>query len=102
MTTPEPHLQSQAANDDQYRRRVFQVHAQVFVASMALIFSVNLALNLATSTTGRWSSWWSLWALVGWGLGVAAHGLVVCLASVTGRTPGRSSYPIESSPRRTP
>ncbi len=101
MTTHEQNLQSQAANDYLHQRRVFQVHARVFVASMALIFSVNLALNLATGTTGRWSSWWSLWALVGWGLGVAVHGLTVWLASITGRTPGSSSYPIESSPRRT-
>jgi hypothetical protein len=101
MTTHEQNLQSQAANDHPYQRRVFQVHARVFVASMALVFSVNLALNLATGTAGRWSAWWSLWALVGWGLGVTVHGLTVWLASVAGRIPGSSLYPIESSPRRT-
>jgi hypothetical protein len=49
----------------------------VFAISMVVIFIVNLALNAATGITGEWWAWWSALALVGWGLGVTVHGLVV-------------------------
>lgn len=57
--------------------RVFYVHAAVFVASMVLIFAVNLVVNLAAGIAGELWAWWSLWALIGWGIGVAIHGIVV-------------------------
>jgi hypothetical protein len=44
---------------------------------MVVIFSVNLFVNLAAGISGDLAAWWSLWALMGWGLGVATHGLVV-------------------------
>jgi hypothetical protein len=47
---------------------------------MVIIFTVNLATNAAAGILGRWSAWWSIWALVGWGIGLAIHGLVVRLA----------------------
>lgn len=57
--------------------RAFNTHAIVFAASMAIIFVVNLAVNIAAGLTGEWWAWWSGWALIGWGLGLAIHGLVV-------------------------
>jgi hypothetical protein len=75
MSTPnEP---AEDARLYEHQRRVFQVHAGVFAASMALIFVVNLAINAAADITGEWWAWWSVAALLGWGLGVAIHGLVV-------------------------
>ena len=62
------------------QRLAFKLHARVFAASMVLIFVVNLVLNAAAGLLGEWSAWWSGWALLGWGLGVAVHGLVVRMA----------------------
>ena len=59
---------------------VFRVHAAVFAVSTVAIFLVNLLINLAGGLTGDLSTWWSLWVLIGWGLGIAVHGLVVRLA----------------------
>ena len=55
----------------------FRIHAAVFAATMVLIFLVNLLTNLAAGIAGEWSAWWSAWALIGWGMGLAVHGLVV-------------------------
>jgi len=57
----------------------FRVHAAVFGVGMILIFAVNLLTNLAANIGNEWSAWWSLWALIGWGLGISIHGLVVRL-----------------------
>lgn len=57
----------------------FHVHVGVFLASMALIFVVNLMTNFSAGIAGDWRAYWSAWALVGWGLGIAVHGLVVRL-----------------------
>jgi len=46
---------------------------------MAVVFGVNLVVNLMASIAGSRSAWWSLWALIGWSVGVAIHGLVVWL-----------------------
>ncbi len=59
--------------------QAFYVHAGVFAGGMIIIFLVNLATNVASGITGEWSAWWSAWALIGWGLGIAVHGLVVRL-----------------------
>jgi len=59
--------------------RAFYVHAGVFAAGMLTIFAVNLLTNLSAGVAGGWSAWWSAWALLGWGLGIAVHGLVVRL-----------------------
>jgi len=55
------------------RRRVaalkgFYIHLSVFVLVMAGLAIVNLL-------TGQ--RWWVLWVLLGWGIGVLAHGLAV-------------------------
>ncbi len=62
------------------QRRVWHVHAAVFAVTMLAIGAVNLMTNLAAGITGEWSAWWSIWALIGWSLGLAIHGLVVRLA----------------------
>jgi hypothetical protein len=59
--------------------RAFHVHAAVFAASMTAIFAVNLLTNLSAGIASEWSAWWSMWALIGWGAGIAVHGLVVRL-----------------------
>lgn len=60
-----------------YQLRVLYSHAAVFASSMVIIFVVNLAVNLAAGLTGYWWAWWSGWALLGWGVGIAIHGMVV-------------------------
>lgn len=70
-TDTPPHVQ---------QRRAFDIHARVFALSMVLIFAVNLATNAAAGITGEWRAWWSVVALLGWGLGVAVHGIVVRMA----------------------
>lgn len=69
----------EAANLYVEQLRAFFVHAGVFAASMVLIFAVNLLTNLSAGIAGEWTAWWSVWALLGWGLGIAIHGLVVRL-----------------------
>ena len=59
--------------------RAFYVHAGVFAAGMLVIFTVDLLTNLSAGVAGDWTAWWSAWALLGWGLGIAVHGLVVRL-----------------------
>ena len=82
-STPET---SQRPDDTVHQARhaeqvsVFRVHAAVFAVSTVAIFLVNLLINLAAGLTGDLTAWWSLWVLIGWGLGIAVHGLVVRLA----------------------
>lgn len=86
MSSPTQSHSPVAAENDQLREevreyvqalRVFRVHAAVFAAGMVVILGVNLFTNMAAGITGEWSAWWSGWALLGWGLGIAVHGLVV-------------------------
>ena len=85
------HIPHQSADDHPEQQRVesaqryvqqlqaFHVHAGVFAGGMVVIFLVNLAVNAAAGTAGEWWAWWSAWALIGWGSGIAVHGLVVRL-----------------------
>jgi hypothetical protein len=66
-----------------HEQRVFRVHAAVFAGCMVVIVLVNLALNAVAGITGEWWAWWSALALVGWGLGLTVHGLVVRAGSPT-------------------
>jgi hypothetical protein len=55
------------------RRRVgalkgFYIHLAAFVLVMAGLAVINLL---------RGPPWWVLWVLLGWGIGVVAHGLAV-------------------------
>jgi len=57
--------------------QAFYVHAAIYAVSMLLMIAVNLLVNLSAGIAGEWTAWWSAWALVGWGAGIAVHGLVV-------------------------
>jgi hypothetical protein len=61
------------------QRRAFCAHASMFAIGMLIIFAVNLLTNLSAGIAGDWSAWWSAWALLGWGLGIAVHGFVLRL-----------------------
>ncbi len=69
----------QAARRYVEQLRAFYVHAGVFAAGMLVMFTVNLLTNLSAGIAGEWTAWWSAWALLGWGVGIAVHGLVVRL-----------------------
>lgn len=90
MTNPTrtPHPQVDEALDEErvaaarlyvQQLRAFHIHAAVFAGTMIVMFVVNLLTNGAAGIGGAWSAWWSIWAFVGWGLGIATHGLVVRL-----------------------
>ena len=51
--------------------RVFLIHLGVFVVVIGLLAALNLTRNPEHP--------WFLWVLLGWGVGVAAHGLVLLL-----------------------
>jgi len=76
----------EAARRHVQQLQAFYIHASVFAGGMVVIFLVNLATNAAAGIAGEWWAWWSAWAFVGWGLGIAVHGLVVRL-----NRPARSS-----------
>lgn len=59
--------------------RAFHIHACMYAVGMLIMFAVNLLTNLSAGVAGEWAAWWSAWALLGWGLGIAVHGLVVRL-----------------------
>jgi len=63
--------------------QAFQVHAAVFAVSMVFIVLVNLFVNLGAGIADEWQAWWSAMALLGWGAGVAVHGLVVWASRMT-------------------
>jgi 2TM domain len=46
----------------------YYIHLSVFVLVMAGLAVINLL---------RGPPWWVLWVLLGWGIGVVAHGLAV-------------------------
>ena len=74
-------LRSSAQDDAKLaraKRRVsaikgFYVHLFVFALVLAGLFAINAASG---------GSWWALWVLFGWGIGVVAHAW-----AVFGRTP---------------
>jgi hypothetical protein len=51
------------------RIKAFYLHAMIFVLVNVLL----MAINLATSP----DKWWSVWPLLGWGVGLVAHGIAV-------------------------
>ena len=59
--------------------RAFYVHACMYAVGMLVMVAVNLLTNLSAGSAGEWSAWWSIWALIGWGAGIAVHGVVVRL-----------------------
>jgi hypothetical protein len=96
-------MSNQMSDDERYRRaktrvdqlRGFYIHAAIYVA-------VNLALlviNLLTSPAILWFTW----TLLGWGIGLASHAVVVYGAGALGsrvgaaedpRTDGARPYPL--------
>ena len=68
MDTANEQLKFARAKRDVAAIKGFYIHLAVFALVMALLFVINLA-------TG--SVWWVQWPLIGWGAGVAAHGVAV-------------------------
>lgn len=77
----------QAARRYVQQLRAFYVHASVFAAGLLVMFAVNLLTNLSAGIAGEWTAWWSAWALLGWGIGIAVHGLVVRLNRPSSSSP---------------
>ena len=79
-TPGDPSDSPNTAEEHAHQVRVFKTHAAVFAGGMAVIFLVNLLTNLAAGIADEWWAWWSVWALLGWGIAIGVHGLVVWLA----------------------
>lgn len=77
MTGPQHHEPAARAA---HQRQVLRVHAAVYAGSIVLIVLVNLALNAAAGLLGEWWAWWSALAVLGWGLGLSVHAIVVRVA----------------------
>ena len=71
--------QLQAAKRYAEQLRAFYGHVGGFATGMLIMFAVNLVTNISAGTAGDWNAWWSVWALLGWGIGIAVHGFVVWL-----------------------
>lgn len=74
-----PDEREQAARQYVEQLRAFYAHAGMFAMGMVVMFAVNLLTNLSAGIASEWTAWWSAWAFLGWGLGIAVHGLVVRL-----------------------
>ena len=59
--------------------RALQAHVAVAGGAALITFFVNLAINASAGILGEFSAWWSIWAFIGTGVGVAVHGFVVWL-----------------------
>lgn len=69
MTTDEERYKRAKETVD--ARRGFFTHLLIYVLVNAGLFLMNLL------TTGEARTWWFYWPLIGWGIGVAAHGFSV-------------------------
>jgi 2TM domain-containing protein len=67
MATPQEQARYQQARRHVRAIRGFYIHATVFVAVNALLHVINLVTTRDV--------YWAFWPLVGWGIGLAAHGL---------------------------
>lgn len=56
---------------DDPRMRVFAIHLALYVVGVAVLAVINLLTNPKTP--------WFLWVLIGWGIAVAAHAIVLVL-----------------------
>ncbi|MEM9041130.1 MAG: 2TM domain-containing protein [Actinomycetota bacterium] len=61
------------------QRRAFHGHVGGFATGMFIMLAVNLVTNISAGTAGEWNAWWTVWALLGWSIGIAVHGFVVWL-----------------------
>ena len=87
----------------QPRAPVASVHVDSnthLVVLLVALCSAETGAPLSTTTTaagiiGVWWAWWSAWALLGWGLGVSIHGLVVRMSRPRGSGPTWEERQIE-------
>jgi hypothetical protein len=68
VATPEERARYERARRRVREIRAFYLHAIVFVA-------VNVLLHVINFVTAP-GVYWAFWPLLGWGIGLAAHGLV--------------------------
>jgi hypothetical protein len=54
------------------RLRGFYIHLLFYVLVNAFLIVINVAASAA-----RGYGWWAQWPLLGWGIGLAAHGVAV-------------------------
>ncbi len=74
-----PDERDEAARRYADQRRAFHGHVGGFATGMFIMFAVNLDTNISAGTADEWDAWWSVWALLGWSIGIAVHGFVLWL-----------------------
>lgn len=77
--THAPNERAQSAREYGEQVRAFYAHAAVFVGALIIVVTVNLLTNLSAGIADELSAWWSIWAFLGSGIGLAVHGFVVRL-----------------------
>jgi hypothetical protein len=75
MNTFDEEAKLRRAREDVAAIKGFYIHLLVYALVIALLFVINILTS---------SPWWVQWPLLGWGIGVLAHGL-----AVFGRAPPR-------------
>ena len=55
-------------------KRIFLAHLALYVVVNAVLVAINL---MQPVTEGGARNYWFVWPLLGWGIGVAAHGLII-------------------------
>lgn len=77
---PVPDTQSSTSREERLARARQQVAAlKAFYIHLFVFAVVLLLLAIINAATG--GPWWVLWVLLGWGIGVLAHGLFVFAGS---------------------
>ncbi len=70
------------AREISIRRRVhrlaeFYRHLLVFVIAIGLLWILNALTIQASNRPATWTSWWAIWATMGWGIGLFVHAITV-------------------------
>jgi hypothetical protein len=64
------------------RRRVHRIaefyrHMMVYIFVIGALWILNAATVYSSTQPVRWHSWWAVWPMLGWGIGLLAHGIAV-------------------------
>jgi hypothetical protein len=64
------------------RRRVHQLaefyrHAMIFAVVNLSLWAINAVQIYLSTQSIKWYSWWAIWPMLGWGIGLLTHGITV-------------------------
>jgi 2TM domain len=64
------------------RRRVHRIakfyrHLMVYVIVIGLLWILNAIIIFSGTQPNKWYSWWAVWPMLGWGIGLFVHGITL-------------------------